>query len=231
MALDGGKLKLTLEAGDGVLYALPEGVDFAEPTTEAPAGTNLAIDGQITCNSSTGTSDQYMDNLNDGNRQCEASGTLGWVSNNTRESEIVIDLGYTTKLNRVDIYPASTGSKAGKNFGKSVKISVSADGKSWTEVHSDDSVNAKDAIPSFTFAETNARFVKLDIGNYGSTLAIAEIEVYLDDGTVGEAGANAPRDEIVYTEGIWSGKKTLTVGGVEAKPISKKDFILNNERI
>ena len=202
VTLDSGKLKLTLAAGDGVLYALPEGVDFAEPTTEAPAGTNLALDGQITCNSSTGTSDQYMDNLNDGNRKCEASGTLGWVSNGTKQSEIVIDIGYTTKLNRVDVYPASTGSKAGKNFGKSVKISVSADGKSWTEVHSDDSVNAKDAIPSFTFGEVNARYVKLDIGNYGSTLAIAEIEVYLDDGTVGEAGANEPREEIIYTEGM-----------------------------
>ena len=42
---------------------------------------------------------------------------------------------------------------------------------------------------------------------------------------------HATLGEIVYTEGIWSGKKTLTVGGVEAKPISKKDFILNNERI
>ena len=202
LSLNGGKLTLTLAAGDGILLALPEGLDFTEPTVEAPTGTNLALDGQITCNSSTGTSDQYMDNLNDGNRKCEASGTLGWVSNNTRESEIVIDIGYATKLNRVDIYPASTGSKAGKNFGKSVKISVSADGKSWTEVHSDDSVNAKEGIPSFTFAETNARFVKLEIGNYGSTLAIAEIEVYLDDGTVGEAGANEPREEIIYTEGM-----------------------------
>ena len=202
LSLNGGKLTLTLAAGDGILLALPEGLDFTEPTVEAPTGTNLAADGQIMCDSSTGTSDQYMDNLNDGNRKCEASGTLGWVSNNTRESEIVIDIGYATKLNRVDIYPASTGSKAGKNFGKSVKISVSADGKSWTEVHSDDSVNAKEGIPSFTFAETNARFVKLEIGNYGSTLAIAEIEVYMDDGSVGEAGNNVPKEEIIYTEGM-----------------------------
>ena len=202
LSLDGGKLTLTLAAGDGVLLALPEGLDFAEPITKAPAGTNLAIDGQVTCNSSTGTADQYMDNLNDGNRECEANGTLGWVSNNTKESEIVIDVGYATALNRVDIYPASTGSKAGKNFGKSVKISVSTDGKSWTEVMSDDSVNAKAGIPSFTFAEVNARFVKLEIGNYGSTLAIAEIEVYLDDGTVGEAGSNLPKEEIIYTEGM-----------------------------
>ena len=201
VSFDGGKLKLTLAAGDGELFALPEGLDFSDPLVEAPVGTNLAQDGQVTCNSSTGTADQYMDNLNDGNRTCEASGTLGWVSNGVKESEIVIDIGYATKLNRVDVYPAATGSKAGKNFGKSVKISVSTDGTTWTEVFADDSVNAKSAIPSFTFAEVNARYVKLDIANYGQTLAIAEIEVYMDNGTVPAPGSDS-REEIVYTEGM-----------------------------
>ncbi|MBO7296718.1 MAG: discoidin domain-containing protein [Clostridia bacterium] len=203
VSFNGGKLTLTLAAGDGVLLALPEGVDFAEPVTPAPIGSNLALDAQITCNSSTGTSNQYMDNLNDGERECDMSGTLGWVSNGPRESEIVIDLGYATDLNRVDIYPAGTGKQFGRNFGKTVIISVSEDGKSWTEVKRDESVSARDAFPTFTFDAVNARYVKLDIERYGSTLAIAEIEIFMDDGSVGAPGSiQRPNEEIIYTEGM-----------------------------
>ena len=203
MAFDGGKLTLTLAAGDGVLLALPEGVDYADPVTPAPTGSNLALDAQITCNSSTGTSNQYMDNLNDGERECDMSGTLGWVSNGPRESEIVIDLGYAAKLNRVDIYPAGTGKQFGRNFGKTVIISISEDGKSWTEVKRDENVSARDAFPTFTFDAVNARYVKLDIERYGSTLAIAEIEIFMDDGSVGAPGSiQRPNEEIIYTEGM-----------------------------
>ena len=203
VALEGGKLTLTLEAGDGELFALPEGLDYAEPVTPAPVGSNLAKDAQVTCDSSTGTADQYMDNLNDGERSCETSGTLGWASNGPRESEIVIDLGYATTLNRVDIYPAGTGKQTGKNFGKTVVISVSEDGKEWTEVMRDESVSARSEIPSFTFDKAHARYVKLHIADYGKTLAIAEIEIFMDDGSVGAAGTNnRPAEEIIYTEGM-----------------------------
>ncbi len=203
MAFDGGKLTLTLAAGDGVLLALPKGIDYADPVMPAPTGSNLALDAQITCNSSTGTSNQYMDNLNDGARECDMSGTLGWVSNGPRESEIVIDLGYAAKLNRVDIYPAGTGKQFGRNFGKTVIISISEDGKSWTEVKRDENVSARDAFPTFTFDAVNARYVKLDIERYGSTLAIAEIEIFMDDGSVGAPGSiQRPNEEIIYTEGM-----------------------------
>ena len=37
--------------------------------------------------------------------------------------------------------------------------------------------------------------------------------------------------EIVYTEGFWSGKKTLTVGGVEAKKVSKKEFTFDGKKV
>lgn len=36
--------------------------------------------------------------------------------------------------------------------------------------------------------------------------------------------------EIVYEEGSWSGKKSLTVNGVEAQPVSKKSFIINGKK-
>lgn len=36
--------------------------------------------------------------------------------------------------------------------------------------------------------------------------------------------------EIIYDESIWTGKKTLTVNGVNATKISKKEFALNEKR-
>lgn len=202
VSLDGGKLTLELAAGDGELFALPAGLDYAKQTVQAPVGSNLAADAQITCNSSTGTSDQYMDNLNDGNRECEANGTLGWASNGVDESEIVLDIGYATKLNRVDIYPAGAGKQLGRNFGKTVVVSVSEDGKEWKEVCRREDINARSEIPSLTFDAIKARYVKLTISGY-KTLAIAEIEMFMDDGSVGAPGTdNAPREEIIYTEGM-----------------------------
>ncbi len=35
--------------------------------------------------------------------------------------------------------------------------------------------------------------------------------------------------EIVYAEGFWLGKKTLTVNGVEAAAVSKREFIINGK--
>ena len=35
--------------------------------------------------------------------------------------------------------------------------------------------------------------------------------------------------EIIYTESIWTGKKTLTVNGTQATPISKKSFSIDGK--
>jgi len=36
--------------------------------------------------------------------------------------------------------------------------------------------------------------------------------------------------EIIYTESFWTGKKTLKINGVDAKPLSKKEFLINGEK-
>lgn len=36
--------------------------------------------------------------------------------------------------------------------------------------------------------------------------------------------------EIVYNESFWTGKKTLTVNGVLAQPISKKEYMVNGKK-
>ena len=37
--------------------------------------------------------------------------------------------------------------------------------------------------------------------------------------------------EIIYKESFWTGKKTITVGGVEARRVSKKDYKLDDKMI
>ena len=37
--------------------------------------------------------------------------------------------------------------------------------------------------------------------------------------------------EIIYKESFWTGKKSLTINGVEAQPVSKKEFVLEEKRI
>ena len=36
--------------------------------------------------------------------------------------------------------------------------------------------------------------------------------------------------EIIYSESYWTGKKTLTVNGVQAKAVSKKEFLIGEKR-
>ncbi len=37
--------------------------------------------------------------------------------------------------------------------------------------------------------------------------------------------------EIVYNESFWSGKKTLTINGVDAQPVSKKEFTADGKKV
>ena len=37
--------------------------------------------------------------------------------------------------------------------------------------------------------------------------------------------------EIIYNESFWVGKKTLTINGVDAQPISKKEFMIDGKKI
>ncbi len=48
--------------------------------------------------------------------------------------------------------------------------------------------------------------------------------------TMKEIIQHATYGEIIYEEGFWTGKKTLTVGGVVAKQVAKKDFMLGEEK-
>lgn len=201
--IENNTLEIKLAAGDGELFVLPKGVNFVKEKEELPAGKNLAERGQIQCDSSVGSDDKYMDNLNDGDRNAKDGGKGGWTVNGNKTSEIVVDLTLKSNFNRIDIYPAGLPAQYAKNLSGSVKVSVSDDMKNWKEVLNVEKLDLSDAkAPSLTFNKSEARYIKIEFSNYkNKSLSLAEIEVYLDDGSVPPPDASSANEEIIYNKG------------------------------
>ncbi|MBO5041745.1 MAG: discoidin domain-containing protein [Clostridia bacterium] len=188
LTMNGQKLSLTLAAGDAMFIALPESFDFYEASEGQPdATTNLVEDAMITAPSSVGSDGWYISCLQDGQRLSEGKGN-GWRTENRRDSYIDIDLGRTLKFNRVDLYPAGGIFAYGKAFPADLKISVSNDGEAWVEVKSltDLEITSPKGM-KISIGEQEARYVRIDlleIAQGAQYMAINEIEIYNDDGTV-----------------------------------------------
>ncbi len=190
LSMSGQTLALTLAAGDAMLIALPEGYDYYEEPTGQPAATvNLAADATVICPDSPGADGWYMYNLTDGYRLTDTeSSANGWRTADIKDSYMVLDLGRKLDFNRIDLYAAGTFFEHGKSFPRNIKISVSADGKSYTEVKSfTDLTAAKLSGNTLTFERQSARYIRLDITGMERSdryAALNEIEVYNDDGSV-----------------------------------------------
>lgn len=189
-------LELQLAAGDGVLLALPEGLDFYKPATGQPdAQVNLAADALITCSQSLGASGCYMMYLNDGKRFSD-SNTVGWRSADSNSPSVVLDLGRTMRFNRVDLYPEGTLFTYGDSFPEDFTVSVSHDGEHYTQVAA---ITGADAgkVASVRLPESSeARYIRIDITKCrGSYAGFAEIEVYQDDGSLPAPEVFNPLDD------------------------------------
>ena len=219
LKLDGQKLKLTLPAGDAMFIALPEGFDrYDAPEGQPAATTNLAIDAMITAPYSAGSDGWYISCLQDGQRISEGLGN-GWRTENRKASYVDIDLGKTLKFNRIDLYPAGSIFDYGSAFPASLKISVSDDGKTYREVKtlSDIEIKATKGM-KVDIGEQEARYIRVDLVDPAKGtrfMAINEIEVYHDDGTLPAPETfTLLKDDgtvITYKEGenIAKGKKTF----------------------
>ena len=206
LTLTDHKLELKLAAGDAIFLALPEGVDFLVNDGAQPdAKTNLALEGLITCSESQGANGYYMYFLNDGVRFSEGN-IVGWRSDSTEASSVLLDLKAERTLNRVDLYPAGNLFEFGMNFPADFTVSVSTDGVNYTQVAArSDCTVAYDPV-SVTFDAVKARYIRIDItACNGSFASLCEIEVYNDDGTVPapEPFPTQSSDDvvIVYKEG------------------------------
>ena len=203
------KLTLELAAGDGMLIALPEGFDHYVPAdvSNPSADTNLAnLPGaSVSATTSLGANGYYIDLLTDGVRFSE-SGLNGWSSNDRAEGQINLDLGTVRELNRVDLYPSGDRFDYGKTFPSDFTISVSTDGKTYTPVAEMTGYKVSDQVGcSVTFDKISAQYIRIDTPKGRRAVTLCEIEVYNDDGTVGDMqaiGQIIGEDVIVdYTEG------------------------------
>ena len=130
-----------------------------------------------------------------------------------------IDLGRTLKFNRVDLYPAGSIFDYGSAFPETLKISVSTDGKTYTEVKTLTDIEIKTTKGmKVDIGEQEARYIRVDLVDPASGtrfMAINEIEIYHDDGTVPAPETfSLLKDDgtvITYKEGenIAKGKKTF----------------------
>ena len=219
LTMNGQKLTLKLAAGDAMFIALPEGFDHYKPITGQPsATTNLVDNAMITAPTSVGSDGWYISCLQDGIRLSSGSGN-GWRTNNRKASYVDIDLGETLSFNRVDLYAAGNIFDYGKTFPSELKISVSNDGETFTEVKSLTDLEIKSAkgMKVDVGAQT-ARYIRIDLldtAKGAQYMAIGEIEIYNDDGTLPAPETFSLVDDnapvITYKDGenIAKGKETF----------------------
>ena len=224
LKLNGGKLTVNLPAGDAMLIALPEGFDhYDAPEGQPAASVNLVDDAIITAPTSVGSDGWYISCLQDGYRLSEGNGN-GWRTEESRSTALEnayvnVDLGRTLKFNRVDLYAAGNIFDYGKTFPKALKISVSDDGKTFTEVKTltDLEIKATKGMKVDIGAQ-EARYIRIDLVERQSAAryaALGEIEVYNDDGTLPapERFSLIEDDGVVITykdgENIAKGKETF----------------------
>ena len=197
--------------GDGHLFALPENFDYQGPAEEPAAGTNLALDAQVYCETSQGSDGWYMANLNDGIRFSDGSTSNGWQSSagvESSENSITLDLGTTRKFNRIDLYPTGELLTFADYMPKDFSIDVSEDASIWTTVKTVTDMDTNSCIvPSYSFDSVTARYVRISIaemaginGRYAASLS--EIEVYNDDGTVPATESPLDSSVVEYTPGM-----------------------------
>ncbi len=181
-----GAVTLECEAGGAYILALPEGYDRGIPAVAPEKGENIAKYALITADSSSGTGNWYMDNLNDGQRFSTGSAN-GWQSR-SRDGlgSIVVDLKDVRTFDRIDLYPAGSQENYGEHFPTAFSVSVSSDGTNWElTAEAENFEIIQKTVPSLKFGRTEARYIKIDItGCKDKKSELCEIEVYEDDGSV-----------------------------------------------
>ncbi len=206
IAQDKDGIHLELAAGDAILLALPEGLDFEKTDDEQPdAQVNLAADAQITATQSPGDGGYYMAYLNDGRRSAE-NNIMGWRSTTNDALSVTLDFGRSRTFNRIDLYPEGTLFTYGVNFPESIAVSVSDDGENYRAVTSLSEIGERSTALSIALPSSQtARYIRLDLsGCRGDYVSLCEIEVYNDDGSVPAPSVQDPLvidPPYIYTEG------------------------------
>ncbi|GIH09433.1 hypothetical protein Rhe02_75000 [Rhizocola hellebori] len=127
----------------------------------------------------------------DGQRITSPS-AAGWSTDSNLGADhpewILLDLGTSRLVQRVDLYPRNDPGNVGQGFPKALKIEVSVDAVTWTEVRNETGLGLPSAaVQSFPFATGhNARYIRVtgtslrnsNPNDASYRLQLAEVEVY-----------------------------------------------------
>lgn len=168
--------------------------------------------------------DGIFGNYNGGDR------ALGWCTGT--EASATIRLGATCRISSVKLYPVTF--ETGKFFPASYVVSISMDGKTWTEVGRDDDVTDEEAktAQTVTFDEAKATYVKIDVTPRHVTEADGvTVSVYAQISEVEVYGVELPKEEPkpvnVATNQKVTATKSVSGGGLYA-PEYLVDGLLGN---
>ncbi|MBE1445315.1 hypothetical protein GGC63_004783 [Paenibacillus sp. OAS669] len=128
--------------------------------------------------------------VNDGERNSVA-GSYGWTSNNSLTSNhtesVTLDMGTNKTIAKVDLYQRNDAGNVGQNFPIDFKILTSVDNTNWTTVLTRTGyAQPGNAVQSFSFPPTSARYVKIEGTNLRPNptdanryrMTFAEVEIY-----------------------------------------------------
>lgn len=178
-----GTFDLTFKPGGFVLLAVGQHDHIVDAREDV--GDNLAEGKPVSVSEVDPGNGYYAYAMTDGIRTTDTATAIGWRCP-SEQGFAEVDLGRTVSINRVDIYPAGTAYTMGEVFPRDFAIQVSLDGEDWTDVVVlTDYRDAGEAVPTFAFDDVEARYVRLTVTRgSGDGFAIAEIEIYHDDGTL-----------------------------------------------
>lgn len=162
---------------------------MAFPEVEIYAA-NQATGAIVSASSTLENSNFSTSKVNDGQRN-SVTGSMGWTSNNSltanHTESVSLDMGSARSVSKVDIYPRNDSGNIGQNFPIDFTIQMSSDNVNWsTVVTRSGYTQPGNAVQSFTFTATTARYVKVEGTNLRPNpsdanryrMAFAEVEVY-----------------------------------------------------
>ncbi len=187
------KVTLTFKPGAFMLFAVGQHDNIVNRTLDQSE--NLAEGKAPSVQAVNPGNGYYAYAVTDGIRDNSTPQALGYRSP-TKDGYVEVDLGRVLTINRVDLYPTGTEYTRGETFPTAFAIEISSDGRNWqTVVEKEGYTDARKAIPSFTFDDISARYVRFTVKDVpaGNSWELAEMEIYRDDGSI-----PAPENDRLY---------------------------------
>ncbi len=209
MKLTDHTLSIDMPAGGFALFRLPEG---AYRAPEKQPAENLLEDARISASHSEAGGGWFVRSAFDGETRTVVN-SAGYRAAGTEVATLSFDLGAVKSFNRLTVYPAGTGVDCGASYPATLKLLVSEDGETYTELVAASPDRPTTVVPSFSFEKTEARYLRLELtpGITGK-LEVAEIKLYDDGGSYTEETSGYREPISALGENIALGKSVTASG-------------------